>query len=82
MSEIDSDDLLKHILGELSKLCGFQVEQESSLLKTGLLDSIGLMELILSVQQKYTVTVEISDLKMEEFDTPKLMTIYFRSHIN
>ena len=77
MTEINKENLLAHVLEELTKLCGMKIEPNASVLINGLLDSIGLMELIVSVQNKFNLTVDLEDLKREEFDTPQLMTEFF-----
>lgn len=80
MADFKRDDALVFIQSELAKICSMQIDPDSSVLKNGLLDSIGLMELIIKIQDKYNLTVDLAELSAEEFDTPLLMVSYLEKH--
>ena len=80
MEKIKSEILLAHISKTLSQTCGMNVEPDTSVLSNGLLDSMGLMELIVSVQTEFNLKVDLAELKREEFDTPNLMVQFFLKH--
>ena len=77
MTEVKREEILAHVLEDLTKICGMTVEPSTSVLLNGLLDSLGLMELIVSTQNKFSLTVDLAELKREEFDTPLLMVEFF-----
>ncbi len=75
--ELEKETILQFTHSQLSKICGIQIEASTVLLTTGILDSLGLVELIMSVQDQFQITVDLGDLKKEIFDTPELMTEFF-----
>lgn len=79
-TELNEKTLLPFLLSELATICGMTVEADTSLLKTGRLDSIGLVQLITAVQAKFGVDVNLNGLKRKTFDTPKLMLAYLTEH--
>lgn len=84
MSQPSSNDLsvsiLEFLLTELSRICARPVDPDTSLLKTGTLDSMGLVETIVSVQSKFNLQVNLSAIKRETFDTPKMMASFMADH--
>ena len=80
MDKINESELLLFLEFELTKICGFAVVSDTSLLRSGILDSLGLMEIIVSVQNQFHIQVEIESLSREVFDTPKMMAKYFIEH--
>ena len=77
MSTIDSEKIILFLIQDLSRICSFEIGPDTSLLTSGLLDSMGLVEVIVSVQSKFNIHVEIADIKREIFDTPRMMAAFF-----
>ena len=48
-----------------------ELQADSKLFSTGLLDSIQLTSLFLTLEQKYGVSIGIFDVSQEKFDTPE-----------
>lgn len=51
----------------------------TSLLETGILDSLSLLRLVVFVQEQFGVTVDDADLVPENFDTVDTICAYLRS---
>jgi acyl carrier protein len=52
---------------------------ETSLLETGILDSLSLLRLVVFVQERFGITVDDADLVPEHFDTVDAICTYLRS---
>jgi acyl carrier protein len=52
---------------------------ETSLLETGILDSLSLLRLVVFVQQRFGITVDDVDLVPEHFDSVDAICAYLRS---
>lgn len=81
MEELTKENMLTHLIEVLTKICGIEVEAGTSVLKNGLLDSIGLVELIVSVQNKFKLNIDLADLNRDTIDTPLLMADFFTYHL-
>lgn len=53
---------------------------ETSLLETGILDSLSLLRLVVFIQDRFGVAVDSADLVPEHFDTVDAICAYLRSH--
>lgn len=51
----------------------------TSLLETGILDSLSLLRLVVFVQEQFGITVDDADLVPEHFDTVDAVCAYLRS---
>ncbi len=76
---IASEKILPFLTQELSRMCSFEVGPDTALLSTGLLDSMGLVELIAKVQDTFDLHVEMASIRRESFDTPRMMAAHFSS---
>jgi acyl carrier protein len=56
------------------------LDNETSLLKTGVLDSLSLLRLVVFVQDKFGVVVNDTDLVPEHFDSVDAICSYLRDH--
>jgi acyl carrier protein len=56
------------------------LDNETSLLKTGVLDSLSLLRLVVFVQDKFGVVVTDTDLVPEHFDSVDAICSYLRDH--
>jgi acyl carrier protein len=56
------------------------LDNETSLLKTGVLDSLSLLRLVVFVQDKFGVVVDDTDLVPEHFDSVDAICSYLRDH--
>jgi acyl carrier protein len=51
----------------------------TSLLETGILDSLGLLRLVVFVQERFGITMDDADLVPENFDSVDAICAYLRS---
>jgi acyl carrier protein len=51
----------------------------TSLLETGILDSLGLLRLVVFVQERFGITMDDADLVPENFDSVNAICAYLRS---
>jgi acyl carrier protein len=56
------------------------LDNETSLLKTGVLDSLSLLRLVVFVQDKFGVVVDDTELVPEHFDSVDAICAYLRDH--
>jgi acyl carrier protein len=56
------------------------LDNETSLLKTGVLDSLSLLRLVVFVQDRFGVVVDDTDLVPEHFDSVDTICAYLRDH--
>jgi acyl carrier protein len=59
---------------------GIVVTPETSLLESGLLDSINLVQLIQFLEERFGMTIPDADLGPEMFETVAAMAAYVRTH--
>ena len=55
---------------------GFDHDDDASLLEAGIIDSIGVMELVTFVSQTYQITVPPEDISPDNFDTINRLANY------
>jgi acyl carrier protein len=56
----------------------FEFEDDDSLLDEGIIDSIGVMELVLFVKQDFGITVDDRDVTLENFDSVNKLASFIR----
>lgn len=59
----------------------FDYPDEASFLQTGILDSTGVLELVLFVEQTYGFKVLQTDVTPHNFDSVANLATYIRSHV-
>jgi acyl carrier protein len=60
---------------------GFQYDDEASFLQEGIVDSAGVLELVLFVEETFGVTVDDAELTPDNFDSIKKLASYIRRKI-
>jgi acyl carrier protein len=55
------------------------LENTTSLLETGIVDSLGLLRLVIFIQERFGITVDDEDLVPEHFDSVDAICAYLRS---
>lgn len=63
----------KEVLSILSDLTGEDLSDklDENIFKTGLLDSMGTVQMLLDLQDKFGISVPVSEFNRSEWDTPK-----------
>jgi len=59
-----------------------EISATDSLLEHGIIDSVGIQQLVVFLEEKYGVTVEEDDLMPENFDTLEAIDSYVKSKTN
>jgi acyl carrier protein len=60
---------------------GYILPDEASFLEEGIVDSTGVLELILFVEETYSVTVDNEDVLPENFDSVTQLAAFIRSKL-
>lgn len=76
MEGIINDYISRELVQDASLL---PLDNTMSLLETGVLDSLGLLRLVVFVQERFGVTVDDVDLVPEHFDTIDAICAYLRT---
>lgn len=58
---------------------GFAYDDDDSFLEEGIVDSLGIMELVMFVEGTFSVTVEDYDITPDNFDTVNKLALYIQS---
>ena len=61
---------------------GFNYEDDASFLEEGIVDSIGVMELIAFVEETFGVKVEDHEVTPDNFDSVNKVAAFLRSKLN
>jgi len=59
-----------------------EISATDSLLEHGIIDSVGIQQLVVFLEEKYGITVDEDDLMPENFDTLEAIDSYVRSKSN
>ena len=76
MEAVINDYISRELVQDLSLL---PLENATSLLETGILDSLSLLRLVVFVQDRFGITVDDVDLVPENFDRVDTICAYLRS---
>jgi acyl carrier protein len=76
MEAVISDYISRELVQDASLL---PLGNTTSLLETGVLDSLSLLRLVVFVQERFGITVDDVDLVPENFDTVDAICSYLRS---
>ena len=76
MEAVINDYISKELVQDASLL---PLSNTTSLLETGVLDSLSLLRLVVFVQERFGITVDDADLVPENFDTVDAICAYLRS---
>jgi acyl carrier protein len=61
---------------------GYPYKDETSFLQEGVIDSVGVMELVTFVEEKFGVKVEDQEIIPDNFDSVKNLSAYIRRKTN
>lgn len=76
MEAVINDYISKELVQDSSML---PLGNTTSLLETGILDSLSLLRLVVFVQEQFGIAVDDADLVPEHFDTVEAICVYLRS---
>ena len=79
MNEIEQD--VREFISENFILDGEQLEADASLTRRGVLDSMGVLELIMFVEERFGVKVPDEDTVPENFDSIERIVRYLRERL-
>jgi acyl carrier protein len=57
---------------------GYQFSEDASFLEEGIVDSTGVLELVMFVEETFNITVEDEDIVPENFDSVNCLAAYVR----
>ena len=60
---------------------GYQLSDDVSFLEEGIVDSTGVLELVMFVEETFNVTVEDEEIVPENFDSVSWLAMYIRRKI-
>lgn len=69
----------EEVLKILEEICGDEVVREEldlNLFDAGLLDSLGVIELLIKLEQEMNIVIEPTEVNREEIDTPNKLISY------
>jgi D-alanine--poly(phosphoribitol) ligase subunit 2 len=72
------------ILEVLESICGtdeVRVDKDIDLFDNGLLDSLGIIELILEIENKLGVVIQPTEIERRDFDTPNKIIKYLETRV-
>jgi acyl carrier protein len=61
---------------------GFEYDDDDSFLQEGIVDSVGVLELVLFVEEKFGVAVDDQDITPDNFDSVNKLADYIQRHID
>ncbi|CAG7857011.1 hypothetical protein MCAMS1_01707 [biofilm metagenome] len=61
---------------------GFPYSDDTSFLQEGIIDSLGVMELVTFVQDTYKITVDPTEVTPEHFDSVEKLSAFVKSKAN
>ncbi len=57
---------------------GYELAEDASFLEEGIVDSTGVLELVMFVEETYNITVQDEEIVPENFDSIAQLTAYIR----
>ena len=66
--------VLDEVLAALSRICGAaegEIHGDMELFEEGLLDSFGVVQLLLELEERLGISLELGELSREELSTPR-----------
>ena len=57
---------------------GYQLSEDASFLEEGIVDSTGVLELVMFVEETFNVTIEDEEIVPENFDSVSCLAAYVR----
>ena len=71
MTEVNADSLLDKIRNDLAPKEGGAVELDTELLMSGLIDSLGIVDLVGWLEDRLRVEIDPAEIVIENFETPR-----------
>lgn len=60
---------------------GYGYDDDASFLEEGIVDSVGIMELVMFVEEKYGLSIEDKDLTPDNFDSINKLTHFIKQRL-
>lgn len=81
---MDIENSVKKFITEniLYSFDGYPYSDEDSFLETGVIDSLGIMELVLFVGEEFNITIEDNEVVPQNFDSIQKISDYIRTKMN
>jgi acyl carrier protein len=76
MEEVINDYISRELVRDPALL---PLKNATSLLETGILDSLGLLTLVVFIRERFGITIDDMDLNPENFDSVDTISAYLRS---
>jgi len=70
------------VLDVLERLCGtdeVKNDRDINMFESGLMDSLGFIELVMSMEEDFGLSVEPTEIQREEIETPNKVIEYIKS---
>lgn len=61
---------------------GFEYDDDDSFLQEGIVDSVGVLELVLFVEETFGVAVDDQDITPDNFDSVNKLADYIQRHVD
>jgi acyl carrier protein len=71
--KMDAQAVRSTVRGTVAEIVGHRVEDSESIVSSGLLDSLSVVQLIAELERKLNVTIPPANLQPEDFDTVDLI---------
>jgi len=75
------DEIREFLSDEIENLVFYRVAAEEALVSTKLLDSIGLVDLAVAIEQKYGIKIPFNEINEENFDQINLIAAFIERKI-
>lgn len=72
------------ILEILEDICGtdeVREDKDINLFENGLLDSLGIIELFIGIEEKLGIVLQPTEMEREEFETPNKIIAYLKERV-
>ncbi len=73
--------LIHFIQTEVSLDSSFEIEGSTDLLLTGLVDSLGVLDIVGWIEDSYSIEIDPADITLENFQTADLMAAYIDARL-
>lgn len=72
-------DVSQIVVQEVSSICLRTIRMDELLISSGLLDSVGIIELAESLEKNFQISIPFEELTVENFDSVPLIEHYLNS---
>jgi acyl carrier protein len=74
------NSLMKYILDEFVRKRGGNIKEDEDLLSSGLIDSLGILEMISFIEEEFAIQIPSEDVVYENFHSIEAMSRYLANH--